>query len=99
MLVAVAVAFMGMLNSLRHFFVPALSPAMFNVGAIVAAFALVPLMPARRAGRPMLGLALGTLLGGAAAGRRPVAGAAPRGLPVPLRARRRATRACARCCA
>ena len=34
-LVAVAAAMMGMLNSLGHFFVPALSPAMFNV-AIVA---------------------------------------------------------------
>jgi putative peptidoglycan lipid II flippase len=62
-LVAVAVAFMGMLNSLRHFFVPALSPALFNVGAIVAAFAIVPVMPL--AGWPlMMGLAIGTLLGG-----------------------------------
>jgi putative peptidoglycan lipid II flippase len=62
-LVAVAVAFMGMLNSLRHFFVPALSPAMFNVGAIIAAFVFVPVMPL--AGWPaMMGLALGTLLGG-----------------------------------
>jgi putative peptidoglycan lipid II flippase len=62
-LVAAAVAFMGMLNSLRHFFVPALSPAMFNVGAIAAAFLFVPLMPTL--GWPaMMGLALGTLLGG-----------------------------------
>ena len=30
-LVAVAAVLMGMLNSLGHFFVPALSPAMFNV--------------------------------------------------------------------
>ena len=30
-LVALAAAFMGMLNSLHHFFIPALSPAMFNV--------------------------------------------------------------------
>jgi putative peptidoglycan lipid II flippase len=62
-LVAAAVAFMGMLNSLRHFFVPALSPAMFNVGAIAAAFAFVPLMPSF-GWVPMMGLALGTLLGG-----------------------------------
>jgi putative peptidoglycan lipid II flippase len=62
-LVAVAVACMGMLNSLRHFFVPALSPAMFNVGAIVGALAFVPLMP--RVGlHPAAGLAFGTLLGG-----------------------------------
>src|SRR5687768_16613791 len=29
--VALAAAFMGMLNALHHFFVPAVSPAMFNV--------------------------------------------------------------------
>ena len=45
-MVAVAAAVMGMLNSLHHYFVPALSPAMFNVATIVCAFALVPLMPA-----------------------------------------------------
>lgn len=62
-LVAIAVAFMGMLNALRHFFVPALSPALFNVGAIFAAVALVPVMP-WLGWPPMMGLALGTLLGG-----------------------------------
>jgi putative peptidoglycan lipid II flippase len=62
-LVAVAVAFMGMLNAMRYFFVPALSPAMFNVGAIVAAFAFVPIMPAFGL-HPAAGLAFGTLLGG-----------------------------------
>ena len=36
-LVAVAAAVMGMLNSLHHYFVPALSPAMFNVATIVCA--------------------------------------------------------------
>ena len=34
-----------MLNSLRHYFVPSLAPATFNVAAIVCAFALTPLMP------------------------------------------------------
>ena len=34
-LVAVAAVLMGMLNSLGHFFMPALSPAMFNVAVIV----------------------------------------------------------------
>ena len=63
MLVALAVAFMGMLNSLRHFFVPALSPAMFNVGAIVGAIVLVPLMPCL-GWHPVAGLAFGTLVGG-----------------------------------
>ena len=62
-LVALAVACMGMLNALRHFFVPALSPALFNVGAIVAAVAIVPLMPAFGL-HPATGLAIGTLLGG-----------------------------------
>ena len=48
-LVAVAAVLMGMLNSLGHFFVPALSPAMFNVAGIVMALALIPLRrPARR---------------------------------------------------
>jgi putative peptidoglycan lipid II flippase len=62
-LVALAVAFMGMLNALRRFFVPALSPALFNVGAIVAALTFVPVMPAL--GLPsMAGLAIGVLFGG-----------------------------------
>lgn len=62
-MVAVAVAMMGMLNALRHFFVPALSPAMFNVATIVCAFAVVPLMPA--VGLPRIaGMAIGTLVGG-----------------------------------
>src|SRR5689334_14168022 len=34
-LAAIAAAIMGMLNSLHHFFVPALSPATFNVATIV----------------------------------------------------------------
>lgn len=62
-LVAVAVAAMGMLNALRHFFIPALAPAMFNVGAIVCALLFVPLAP-RVGYPPVLALALGTLLGG-----------------------------------
>src|SRR5688500_5219735 len=43
-LLAVAAAAMGMLNSLRRFFVPSMSPAMFNVASIFSAFALVPVM-------------------------------------------------------
>jgi putative peptidoglycan lipid II flippase len=62
-LVAVAVAFMGMLNALRYFFIPALAPAMFNLGAIVSVFAIVPVVT-RVGWDPMVGLALGTLLGG-----------------------------------
>ena len=47
-LVAVAAVVMGMLNSLQHYFVPALSPAMFNVASILCAVALVPLHAASR---------------------------------------------------
>ena len=62
-LVAVAAAVMGMLNSLHHYFVPALSPAMFNVATIAGAFVLVPLMPAL--GRPpIMAIALAALAGG-----------------------------------
>lgn len=44
-MVAVAAAMMGMLNSLHHYFLPALAPATFNVATILGAFTLVPLMP------------------------------------------------------
>jgi putative peptidoglycan lipid II flippase len=62
-LIALAAAFMGMLNSLHHYFIPALSPAMFNVLTIVCAFALVPLMPVFGL-HPIVAIAIGTLLGG-----------------------------------
>jgi putative peptidoglycan lipid II flippase len=61
--VAVAAAVMGMLNSLHQFFIPALSPAMFNVATIVCALTLVPVMP--RVGLPPIAaIAIGTLVGG-----------------------------------
>ena len=63
--IAVAAAVMGMLNSLEHFFIPALSPAMFNVVTIVCAFTIVPLLP-RLGIEPIVGIAIGTLLGGVA---------------------------------
>ncbi len=63
-MVAVAAAVMGMLNSLHHFFVPALAPAMFNVATIVCAFVLVPLMPALGL-PPIMAIAFAALLGGA----------------------------------
>jgi putative peptidoglycan lipid II flippase len=62
-LVAVATALMGMLNSLHRFFIPAVSPAMFNVGSIICTVGLAPVMP-------LLGLpvimapAIGVLVGG-----------------------------------
>jgi putative peptidoglycan lipid II flippase len=63
-LVSVAAVLMGMLNALHRFFIPALSPAMFNVATIVCAVALVPF--ARRVGMtPITMIAAGTLAGGA----------------------------------
>ena len=62
-MVAVAAALMGMLNSLHHYFIPALSPAMFNAATIVCAFTLVPLMSAL--GQPrILAIAMASLIGG-----------------------------------
>ena len=62
-LLAVAAAAMGMLNALNRFFVPSLSPAMFNIATIACAIGLAPLMP--RFGQPeILAIAIGTLLGG-----------------------------------
>ncbi len=63
--IALAAALMGMLNSMRHFFIPAVSPAMFNVVTILCAFTIVPLMPLVGLD-PIAGIAIGTLLGGVA---------------------------------
>jgi putative peptidoglycan lipid II flippase len=63
--IAIAAAFMGMLNSLHHYFIPALSPAMFNVVTIACVFALVPILPAFGV-EPIAAVAIGTLLGGVA---------------------------------
>ncbi len=63
-LVALAAAMMGMLNSLHHYFIPALSPALFNVATIAGAIALVPVMPAL--GLPRISaIAISALAGGA----------------------------------
>jgi putative peptidoglycan lipid II flippase len=64
--VALAAAVMGMLNSLRHFFIPALSPAMFNVVTIVCAVVFVPLAPDLGLEQPILIIAIATVLGGVA---------------------------------
>ncbi len=63
--VALAAAFMGMLNSLHKFFIPALSPAMFNVATIVCAVTLVPVMPMVGL-PPIAAIAIGTVVGGIA---------------------------------
>lgn len=64
-LVALAAAVMGMLNALHRFFIPALSPAMFNVATIACAIGLVPLMPGVGL-PPIAAIAIGTVLGGLA---------------------------------
>lgn len=61
--VAVAAAMMGMLNSLRRFFIPSVSPAMFNVATIVCVVALYDAMPLFGL-PPITAVAIGTLLGG-----------------------------------
>jgi putative peptidoglycan lipid II flippase len=62
-LVALAAAVMGVLNSLNRFFIPALSPAMFNVGSIVCAVLLAPVAPSVGL-PPIMAVAVGTLVGG-----------------------------------
>jgi putative peptidoglycan lipid II flippase len=62
-LAAIAAAVMGMLNSLGHYFVPALAPAAFNVATIACALLLAPMMPA--IGQPrIMAIALGAFVGG-----------------------------------
>ena len=62
-MVAVAAALMGMLNSLHHYFLPALAPATFNVATIVGAFTLVPLMPLI-GWPPIMAIAISAIAGG-----------------------------------
>ena len=62
-LAAVAAAMMGMLNSLRHYFVPALAPATFNVVTIVFALVLTPIMPLIGLPR-IMSVAIAALVGG-----------------------------------
>ena len=62
-LVAVAAVLMGMLNSLGHFFIPALSPAMFNVAVVAISVIFIPFAPSLGL-TPITIVALGTLVGG-----------------------------------
>ncbi len=55
---------MAILNSLNHFLVPAISPAIHNVILIAALIFLCPLMGATK-GEMIYGLAIGVLVGGA----------------------------------
>jgi len=57
--VGLGAIFMGCLNSLGHFFAPALSPALLNLAIISMALGLAPHLS-----RPVLALAWGVVLGG-----------------------------------
>jgi putative peptidoglycan lipid II flippase len=61
--VVAATVAMGMLNSLHHYFVPAVSTAIFNLATIGCAFALVPVM-VRLDVPGIMAIAVGVLLGG-----------------------------------
>jgi len=62
-MVAIAVAQAGMLNSLRRFFIPAVSPALYNVAIILSALVMVPFAPALGI-EPITAIAMGSLAGG-----------------------------------
>jgi putative peptidoglycan lipid II flippase len=62
-MVATAAVMMAMLNALHRFFIPALSPAMFNVATILCAVIAVPFAP-HLGIEPIVAIAGGTLLGG-----------------------------------
>jgi putative peptidoglycan lipid II flippase len=57
--IGLAALFMGILNSLHHFFAPALSPALLNICIITSALYLAP-----RLAEPVVALAIGVVLGG-----------------------------------
>lgn len=59
--ISLAALAMGVLNSFRAFAVPALSPVLFNVCIIGAALLLSPLLE-----EPIVGVAIGVVVGGAA---------------------------------
>lgn len=63
MLIAMASVAMGMLNTLNHFFLPALAPALFNVALIVGGFTLVPLFD-RFGVVSIYGMGVAAILGG-----------------------------------
>ena len=63
MFVALASVAMGMLNTLNHFFVPALAPAFFNLAVIAAGLFLVPAFD-RLGTLPIYAMAIGALVGG-----------------------------------
>ncbi len=63
MLIALASVVMGMLNTLNHFFIPALAPALFNVALIGSGFFLVPWFE-QQGIVPIYAMAVGAVVGG-----------------------------------
>jgi putative peptidoglycan lipid II flippase len=63
LLVAVAAVFMGMLNSVRRFFIPAMSPALSNLAFILCTVVLVPRFTSAGI-EPVMALSVAMLLGG-----------------------------------
>jgi len=63
LLVALAAAVMGVLNTRRVFFIPAVAPTMLNLALIASGFLIAPICP-RFGLEPIVGMAFGVLLGG-----------------------------------
>ena len=63
LLVALASVAMGILNSHKQFFVPALAPALFNIGSILITLLMFYVLP-KFGIDPVIGLAIGVLTGG-----------------------------------
>ena len=63
LLVSLAAAVMGILNTRRVFFLPAVAPTMLNVALILSGFLIAPLCP-RWGMEPIVGMAIGAVLGG-----------------------------------
>jgi len=64
-LVALAAAFMGVLNAFSRFFIPAFSSALFNLISISVGATLAILLPGVSDVDPIIGMAIGVLAGGA----------------------------------
>ncbi len=73
--ISLAALTMGMLNSLRAFAAPALAPMFFNICVIAAALLLAPLLE-----EPVIGVAIGVVVGGLAQFAMQLPGVRKRGL-------------------
>ncbi|HEX7077089.1 MAG TPA: murein biosynthesis integral membrane protein MurJ [Candidatus Eisenbacteria bacterium] len=63
LMISVSAAVMGVLNTRRIFFIPAVAPTMLNLALIAAGFLIAPLCP-RWGLQPIVGMAFGAILGG-----------------------------------